>query len=314
MSTETSQTIPEPKPTTAAAQRVAIVEVAEGTRLACAVPRELAIHEGDQCVMEHDRILEFGRVVKLLAPEERKDRWRPVGVVLRCATLQDQARAKESAVMGRMARETVKAKVRKRGMPLRIVRVRFSFDRAVLMILFTSDERLDLKDLVGELAGELRTRVDIKQIGVRDEAALLGGIGPCGRELCCCSWLRRFDPVNVRMAKTQGIAPNPGAISGMCGRLKCCLRYEFDQYRDLERLVPREGTTVECPAGRGLVISRNPLAQRVKVRLDVDHVVEYDANEVKKVWTGDRRKTDEKDERKAEETGDEDPGAQWAEP
>ncbi|MDI6774628.1 MAG: regulatory iron-sulfur-containing complex subunit RicT [Verrucomicrobiota bacterium] len=314
MTTETGATAPDTKTDPSAGQRIAIVEVAEGVRLACTVPRDLAIHEGDQCVMEHDRILEFGRAVKLLGPEEQRDRWRLAGVALRCATLQDQAKAKESAVMGRMAWETVKSKARKRGITLRIARARYSFDRAVLMILFVSDERLDLKELVGELAGELRTRVDIQQIGARDEASLLGGLGPCGRELCCCAWLRRFDQVNVRMAKAQGIAPNPAVISGMCGRLKCCLRYEYEQYRDLERLVPREGTIVECPAGRGEVVCRNTLARRVKVRLDGDHLVEYDATEVRKVWGDEKRKTEEKDERKSEEIGDEDPGAEWAEP
>jgi cell fate regulator YaaT (PSP1 superfamily) len=120
---------------------------------------------------------------------------------------------------------------------------------------------------------------------VRDEAGIIGGIGPCGRTLCCCTWLRHFESINVKMAKAQRVSLNPTSMSGSCGRLKCCMRYEYDVYRDLTRGLPRNGSVVECPDGRGMVLGTNILAQRVKVQLDDERIVEYAAGEVKEERT-----------------------------
>lgn len=274
--------------------RFALVEIEDGPRLRCYCEPDLAIHVGDRCVVEADNVLEAGRVAELeesdAAPSGRK-----TAKVLRCATLQDQAKAKENALRSKMALDSCMAKVEKYKLEMRLGRVRYSFDRKVLMVLFTAESRVDFREMVKELAGELHTRVEMKQIGVRDEAGHIGGMGPCGRAMCCCSWLHRFESINVKMAKAQGLSLNPATISGMCGRLKCCLRYEYDQYRELGRKIPREGAMVECPEGKGKVIGRDVLAQRVRVRIDQDRIVEFDADDVKTIHhagkgnRGDRR-------------------------
>jgi len=265
--------------------RTACVEVEGGPRLQCVSPPDLAIHPGDACIVDDGGLLEFGRVASLedLADETQAARNR--SRVLRRATLQDQSKAEENALMSKMGLKTCVAVAAKHDLKVRVIQGRYSFDRGVFRLLFSSEERLDVKDLVKELATELRARVDMKQIGVRDEAGLIGGVGPCGRALCCCTWLHRFESINVKMAKAQGLSLNPSAIGGCCGRLKCCLGYEADVYRELGRGVPAQGSRVECSDGKGCVVERNILEQRVKVRLDDERLLEYDAAAVKEIWT-----------------------------
>lgn len=263
---------------------MAVVDVADGPRLKCEIPEGLSIHEGDQCVASVDGALEYGRVSEIRprgtgvrsGPDEPK--------VVRQATLQDQSHASENAVRSKMAMDTCVERAAKCELDMRLVRVRFSFDRKVLTVVFTSELRVDFREMVKELAGELRARIEMRQIGVRDEAGVIGGMGPCGRALCCCTWLKEFESVNVKMAKQQRLSLNPGAISGMCGRLKCCLGYEYEQYRQLGRNLPRTGETVQCSEGRGCVVGVNVLGQRCKVCLEDKRVVECDAEDVKRNW------------------------------
>jgi len=262
--------------------RFALVEIEDGPRVRCYCEPGLSIHVSDRCIVEADNVLEAGRVAELeesdaAVPDKKAAR------VLRCATLQDQAKAKENALRSKMALDSCIQKVEKYKLEMRLGRVRYSFDRKVLMVLFTAESRVDFRDMVKDLAGELHTRVEMKQIGVRDEAGHIGGMGPCGRAMCCCSWLHRFESINVKMAKAQGLSLNPATISGMCGRLKCCLRYEYDQYRELGRKMPREGSMVTCPDGKGKVIGRDVLTQRVRVRMDQERVAEFDASDVKAI-------------------------------
>jgi len=280
--------------------RTAYVEVDDGRQLKCHVPRDLAIHQGDLCIIETDNVQNVAKVVDFQKNESGSVDGDKSPRVLRCATLQDQAKASENALMGKMAMETCQAKVEKYELDLRLIRVRYSFNRLVLTVVFHAKGRVDYREMVKELAGELVTRIEMKQIGVRDVAGIVGGLGPCGRRLCCATWLHSFESVNVKMAKMQRLSLNPGAISGMCGRLKCCLRYEYDTYEELERELPREGLRVQCPDGKGCVIGRNILAQRVKVRLNDDRVLEYNVNQVKKTWLG---------KGKNRRSSDEDPGA-----
>jgi len=179
-----------------------------------------------------------------------------------------------------MATEACTRKAKEHKLDMQIVGVRLSFDRKVVSISYTANERIQFRDMVGELAGELHARIEMKQIGVRDAARVAGGMGPCGRELCCCSWLQEFAAVSVRMAKNQRLSLNPNTISGVCGRLKCCLRYENECYSDLGRGLPREGMRVECPAGKGRVIDKNILAHRIRIRMDDDRILEFGAEEV----------------------------------
>ena len=183
--------------------------------------------------------------------------------------------------MRKMALDACVAKAEKFKLEMRLVRVRYSFDRAVLLVLFAAEERVDFREMVKELTVELRTRIEMKQIGVRDEAAIIGGMGPCGRALCCSKWLRHFAAVNIKAVKTQNMSLNPAAITGMCSRLKCCLRYEYETYKEIGRNIPRLGSTVQCPCGNACVVSKDILKQRVRVRLDDQRVLEYDVSEIK---------------------------------
>ncbi len=255
-------------------QRSAYVEIEDGPRLICEAPDGVAVHVGDECIIAIGDVEEVGHVAKLeekpVPPEEGEDPPR----VIRMATLQDHARASENAVRGKMALQTVATMARERGVDIHIVRGRYSFDRSHLRVLYSTEGNLDERALGRDLAHELKCRVDLRQIGVRDEAGIIGGIGPCGRNLCCCGWLREFDSVNVKMAKVQKLSLNPGAISGNCGRLKCCLRYEYENYREMGRGLPRTGMPVECPGGDGHVVAVNVVLQKVKVRLEDNRYVE----------------------------------------
>ena len=275
--------------------QIADVEVEPGCPWRCYSPAELALHEGDLCIVEQERHLEFGRIGKLATITGEIPTVKKAPTVLRRATLQDQSKANENKLMSKMARESCEKAASKHEIKMRLVRVRYSFDRDVLHVLFTCDDKTDTHEVVKDLAAELRTRVEMKQIGVRDEAGIIGGIGPCGRTLCC-KWLRRFASINVRMAKTQGLSLNPSAIGGNCGRLKCCLNYEFEHYKELGRGLPRQGAQVECPDGMGIVLEANILAQRIRVRVDDKGVHEYSANDVKEVLGKRDRRRKPKDE------------------
>jgi cell fate regulator YaaT (PSP1 superfamily) len=199
--------------------KIADVEIDEGQALCCLRPESLAIHVGDACVVQCERVQEYGRVTRLAELDGNPPSERMLPEVLRCATLQDQAKAEDNALRSRMAVDTVAAGVEKHKLEMRLIRVRYSFDRALLRVTFSAEGRVDFRELIKDLAAELQTRIDMRQIGVRDEAGILGGVASCGRRLCCCTWLRNFEPVNVKMAKIQRLSLNPGAISGMCGRL-----------------------------------------------------------------------------------------------
>jgi len=263
--------------------RMVYIEVDAGSHVKCVSAAELSLHEGDQCVIEADKLLDFGHVVRVDEGGTVLQRDAGVPKVLRRATLQDQAKANENVLMNKMAMKTCIARAEKYNLAMRLLRVRYSFDRSVLMVLFTADDRVDFREMVKDLAGELHVRVEMKQIGVRDEAGIIGGIGPCGRNLCCCTWLSHFESINVKMAKTQRLSLNPTAMSGMCGRLKCCLRYEYDCYRDINKRLPYDGDFVRCPEGTGVVIDKNILEQKIKVRLDDHRIVECASDTVQVV-------------------------------
>ena len=261
--------------------RILTVRLADGVELRCFSPAELAIHEGDQCVVEHDRVHEFGCVVSLEPHEDASAAPRQgMATALRRATLQDQAKAKENAVVGHMALKTVLKKIEDQRLPIRVIQLRYSFDRAVLCLTYTAEERMECRELIKALIGELHVRVELKQIGVRDAARLVGGVAACGRKLCCCSWLEDFAVVSVKMAKTQRLSLNPGTIGGMCTRLKCCLRYEHDVYKGLAERMPRDGVQVKCPDGLGRVLDKDVLGQRVRVRMEDGRMLTLAASQV----------------------------------
>jgi len=260
--------------------RVLEVSLEDGTRLQCCCPEDLAIHKGDPCVLDAKELLEFGHVTNLGRRVDELPAGKPLPKLLRRATLQDQAKASENALVGNMAWKTCREKIQELKLDMCLIRVHYSFDRKKLTVCFTAEQRVDFRQLVKVLAQDLNTRVEMRQIGPRDAAALIGGFGPCGRLLCCCTWLRKLEPVTIRMAKDQGVSLNPNTLNGMCGRLKCCLRYEHGTYKDLDRCVPRCGATVSCIEGRGHVVSRNVLLRRVKVRLDDSRALDLSVEDV----------------------------------
>ncbi len=260
--------------------RIVCVELEAGEQLDCCSPPSLALHEGDACIVQDGRTLESGTIRSVTEQSDTPPDTAAPSVV-RCVTLQDQARIRENQVRGKMARETCMAQIEALKLPVRLVHVRYSFDRKKLVIQFSAEDRLDFHELIQNLSRELETQVELRQIGVRDEAGLIGGIGPCGRRMCCCDWLKKFDSVNVKMAKNQQLSLNPATISGMCGRLKCCLRYENDMYVKCSRGLPRHGAGVECPDGQGTVAEVNILVRKVKVRLEDGRLVEYPLDDIR---------------------------------
>jgi cell fate regulator YaaT (PSP1 superfamily) len=238
------------------------------------------IHQGDLCVIECNRIPESGRVLELIDHEGESPARGAVPFVLRKATIQDQARASENQVLGRMAVKTVHKRVEEYKLPLHVVQVRYSFDRSVLHVSYTAEDRVEYAECVRVLAGELRVRIEMKSIGVRDAAKLIGGMGVCGRVLCCKTWMKEFNVVTVKMAKAQRLALNPVAISGTCGRLKCCLKHEYESYKLGGEKFPKDGARVSCGEGCGCIWDKDILRERVKVRMDDGRLLECALEEV----------------------------------
>lgn len=247
----------------------------------CFSPAELAIKEGDDCIVDMARIPEFAHVVTLAEVDAEPDAAvKALPTVVRRATLQDQARAGENVLFSKTALRLCQEKVQHYKLTMRLLQVRYSFDRSRLVVIFTAEDRVDFRQLVADLAAETHARVEMRQIGIRAASAIAGGVAPCGRTLCCSVWIEDFEDIHIRMAKAQGLSLNPAIVNGMCGRLKCCLRFENNCYQDLGRDLPREGDRVKCPDGQGRVLETRVLSQRVKICLDDRRVVEVCGRDV----------------------------------
>ena len=192
----------------------------------------------------------------------------PLRKVLRRATPQDEKTIQENRAKEKRAFEVCQQKIAEHGLDMQLVNAEVAFDGSKILFYFTADERVDFRELVKNLASVFRTRIELRQIGVRDKARMVGGLGICGRPFCCASFLDDFQPVSIKMAKTQNLSLNPTKISGTCGRLMCCLKYEQDAYEDLIRNSPRMDSFVDTPEGRGTVVEVGLLRQRVKVRME----------------------------------------------
>ena len=257
------------------------VEIEGEQPMECISPPGLAIHKGASAILNENGIHEFVRVINWIEIDENIPAKDSRPLLLRQATLLDQAKADENKLRSKMARTTCEKMVEELNIELNMVRIRYNFDRTVLHIVFTAEQNLDTGDLINKLSSELSTKIDISQIGVRDEAKIIGGIGPCGRTLCCCTFLDKFESINVKMAKAQKVSLNPTSMSGMCDRLKCCLGYEYDQYREMEKTLPNNGQKVETPDGSGAVISTNTMAQQVYVQLEDKRIITYNVDDIR---------------------------------
>ena len=240
---------------------------------------------GDHVIVETARGIEYGTVVVGNKDVEEESVVQPLKPVLRMATPEDDERVRRNKENEREALRICQEKIRKRGLEMKLIDAEYTFDNNKILFYFTADGRIDFRELVKDLAAVFKTRIELRQIGVRDETKILGGVGSCGRALCCHSYLSDFVPVSIKMAKEQNLSLNPTKISGVCGRLMCCLKNEEDTYEYLNSKLPGVGDKVTAIDGaQGEVHSVNVLRQTVKVIVDVEdekELREYPAEELK---------------------------------
>ncbi|MBQ7724753.1 MAG: stage 0 sporulation family protein [Lachnospiraceae bacterium] len=266
---------------------------------------DLEIKKGDLCVVETARGMEFGKVVSDPA-EKDEDFNTPLRPVLRIATEEDKENNLKNREKEKEAIRICKEKIRKHELEMKLIDAEYTFDNSKLLFYFTADGRIDFRELVKDLAGVFRTRIELRQIGVRDETKILGGYGPCGRELCCHSYLSDFVPVSIKMAKEQDLSLNPTKISGVCGRLMCCLKNEEETYEDLNRRLPGAGDIVTDTLGEeGVVSEVNVLRQRVKVIFEIDDEKEMREYPAEELTIKQKRKKGQNQQKKAKEEIDE---------
>lgn len=237
-------------------------------------PGKLELSKGDNVIVETARGLEFGTVTEDPGEVSEKDIVQPLKKILRVANEKDETQHKENQTKKERAMALCQEKIDKHKLDMKLIDVEHTFDNNKVIFYFTADGRVDFRELVKDLAGVFKMRIELRQIGVRDEAKMIGSIGSCGRPLCCHAWLPDFEPVSIKMAKVQNLSLNPTKISGTCGRLMCCLKYENDVYVELRRGMPDTGDRVDTPDGVGVVFDSNILENKVKVRLVVEEKTE----------------------------------------
>jgi len=244
-------------------------------------PGDLSIQKDDFVIVETVRGVEYGKAVVPRKQVEEHDVVLPLKKVVRIADHKDRMIVEENKQAAQEAYDVCNEKVNGHQLDMKLVDVEYTFDRNKIIFYFTADGRVDFRELVKDLASIFRTRIELRQIGVRDEAKMLGGIGPCGRMLCCSTFLGDFDPVSIKMAKDQNLSLNPTKISGLCGRLMCCLKYENDEYEEAKSLLPDLGEMIETPQGKGKVVGLNILERVLQVELkEQERVLEYTLDEI----------------------------------
>lgn len=228
----------------------------------------MKFNKGDYAMVETVRGIECGLVAKPNHGVNEDNITKPLKKVIRVATEADKKTLEENKAKEKDAFGICEKKIEAHGLDMNLVDVEYTFDRSKLLFYFTADGRVDFRELVKDLASTFKTRIELRQIGVRDESRMIGGFGICGRPFCCNTFLTDFQPVSIKMAKEQGLSLNPTKISGTCGRLMCCLKYEQDTYEHLLRVTPKVGAIVDTPEGKGKVIENNLITGMLKVSLD----------------------------------------------
>ena len=224
--------------------------------------------KGDHAIVETVRGVECGEVAIENKEVSEDELVLPLKKILRPASREDVATYNENKKREIEAADICRQRIEAHGLEMNLVDVEYTFDRAKVIFYFTADGRVDFRELVKDLASVFRTRIELRQIGVRDEAKMIGGLGICGRPFCCNSFLGNFQPVSIKMAKEQGLSLNPGKISGACGRLMCCLKYEQNAYDHLLKITPKPGAIVQTDDGKGTVVETSLLTGKLKVQLD----------------------------------------------
>lgn len=244
-------------------------------------PDQIELKIGDDAIVETTRGIEFGKVVQGPKVVSEEEVVAPLKKVIRKATEEDQQKLTGNKEKEKEAYKICLEKIRHHGLPMKLIDVEQTFDENKIIFYFTADGRVDFRELVKDLAAIFRTRIELRQIGVRDEAKMCGGLGCCGRELCCGSWLGEFAPVSIRMAKDQNLSLNPTKISGICGRLMCCLKYENDVYEEAKVNFPEVGTTVNTTMGVARVIGYNIFKDTVTIETrEEKNIADLPLNEI----------------------------------
>ncbi|OQX82077.1 MAG: stage 0 sporulation protein [Candidatus Omnitrophica bacterium 4484_70.1] len=259
-------------------EKIALVRLREaGNIMQFLVPFGLEISLQDKVIVEQERGIDYGEVLEI-SEEQTSSALRKI---IRKMTPQDLKKVKENIKEAKDALKICARKIKEHRLKMKLIEAEYSFDKKKIIFYFTAEGRVDFRELVKDLAKIFKIRIEMRQVGVRDEARLFGGIGPCGRNLCCVTFLKNFEPVSIKMAKLQRLILNPSKISGICGRLMCCLVYEHKIYREFSRGLPKEGTYISTSKGKGKVIAVNVLKRQVYVELEggVVEKVDYPLNE-----------------------------------
>ena len=233
---------------------------------------------GDYVIVEVERGQDYGQIINESELLLEADIGKPLRKIIRIATKGDMSIIEDNRKRIKSVFQTCFTKIKEHNLDMKLIDAEYSFDRTKLIFYFTSEGRIDFRELVKDLAHIFRVRIELRQIGVRDEAKMMGGFGHCGRSLCCASFLKAFEPVTIRMAKDQNLSLNPSKISGSCGRLMCCLGYEYKNYRRYLKGLPRQGERIRTKEGKGKVVSVNTLKRKVVVELEEGKQVELDYN------------------------------------
>ncbi len=220
-------------------------------------PDKLNLKVGDRVIVKTSRGVEMGEVVLVPHEVSKENISQPLKKVIRRATPEDIEQAAKNRTKEREAFDTCIEKIAEHKLPMKLIGVDYTFDGSKIIFYFTAEDRVDFRGLVKDLAAVFKTRIELRQVGVRDEAKMIGGLGPCGRRMCCTQFLSDFEPVSIRMAKDQELPLNPIKISGICGRLMCCLKYEYEIYEEFKKKAPKKGSEVETEEGRGKVVEYN---------------------------------------------------------
>jgi cell fate regulator YaaT (PSP1 superfamily) len=270
-------------------------------------PGEFEFSHGDPVIVETGRGIEYGTVRGGIRDVSEKEFGKSLKKIVRKATEQDMKKNEANLAKREDAIKVCREKILKRNLDMKLIDAEFTFDGSKLIFSFTADSRVDFRELVKDLAGVFKKRIELRQVGVRDEAKMLGGVGSCGRRLCCNGWLQDFEPVSIKMAKVQNLSLNPTKISGSCGRLMCCLKYENDIYQEMKKGMPNQGEIVETEEGKAKVVELNILRGVVKVRLIEEErdgstpeklsadVYTFDKSEIKRTKKKPGNKNDKKD-------------------
>ena len=244
-------------------------------------PKGLDVKLDDDVIVETSRGVECGKVVIAEREIDEEEFGSPVKPIIRIATAKDYATIEKNKKKEKDAFGICEKKIAKHGLKMNLIDVECTFDNNKILFYFTADGRVDFRELVKDLASVFRTRIELRQIGVRDEAKKLGGLGICGQPYCCSRFLGEFQPVSIKMAKEQSLSLNPTKISGCCGRLMCCLKYEQDSYEELLKVTPKVGAVVKTADGKGVVEDSNILTGKLRIKMDkTDAVVTLDKSEV----------------------------------